>query len=177
MKHMPRATVWGLVILLSVAVWWIISMMQNQRAPVGVYTPAQIAHQVKHIGTQQVACKSLTVLGDRAKEAMKIDAPINSHIAMAIEVPPDLHTNSVVMLVDRDGKFTASTRREPYPWLGAENRGGLMVGAGRNSKGTTVGRLTAYWYPIRMSNWEIGGSLYADTSMYASAGIDLIRAW
>lgn len=145
--------------------------------------PAAPLATVPLIGVQVTA--PVQVYAPRAKTKLKLPPALQQnagvHVLAATRVKPDLHPQTVVTTLNsKTGQTETLIRREPYPWMSAEQTGeiridyGYKMGFSSPDKGRPGGvRLSLREDLLQLKALHLGinASIDSDGQMFAGAGV------
>jgi len=180
MEITRRDYIW-LALVIGMAIVWYLS--KPDTAPVGEYIPAKVAPPVKHVPMVEITPKKpLHVYHPSAKKKLKLsDEQINNQaivVVAANQVLSDPHPQTIVTTLDQNtGQFKSITRRDPYPWMAAEQTGYMRIGYGFKSSGAKVVRLAASEDLVQILGWNIGGDGTLDSDAQWYGGVHAMYRW
>ncbi|ADE12117.1 hypothetical protein [Sideroxydans lithotrophicus] len=155
-------------------IWWVAT---PKPAPVGQWQPAKTASQVTDVPKTALSCKPVIVYEQAAKQNLdlppSVQADAEKHVTSSSKVNPDLHPQTVTTIYnDKTGQTEAMIRRDPYPWLAAEQTGEVWVGYGVKNGGGRVGLLsvTEELIQVKALHFGVSGSVSTDGSLFAGVG-------
>jgi type IV secretory pathway protease TraF len=123
-------TVIAVILLAALAAgWW---YTKPAPAPVQQYTVAKTASPVKAIPKVNIKPPQVKAYAQAAKKKLTLPAQIQAdkhqHVLAATAVPIDPHPQTIVTTIDdQTGEVQTFTRREPLPWLRAEQTGEVSL--------------------------------------------------
>jgi len=169
----------GIAALVLIAFWYV---KTPTPAPINTWVPAKPAAEVAHVGTEAVACKTIIVYKDAAKQKLDLPPAIandpNQHVISATDVKPDEHTDTVVTTVDLlTGQSTTIIRRDPYPLFAFLQKGEARFDVGLKNAGSKVGRFTLREDLLQIKGVNVGVNLNADTDRAYFIGGGLGYKW
>lgn len=142
--------------------------MKPAPAPVNDWTPAKTAPQIAAVPKVDINPPKVKVYAPAAKKRLNLPAAVqqdpHTHVLTATRVPADDHPQTVTTLIDdQTGAETTLVRREPLPWLAAEQRGELRLDYGTKGGVRRVGRLTFQEDLLQMKAVHAGVNATLDT--------------
>lgn len=163
----------GALIAIGVGCWWYFS--QTPAAPVGQWVQPRVAPPVAKVQQVLVTCPKtgIHVLADPAKRTLDlapdIQANPHKHAAAAILIPADDRPVTAMALYDdQAGQIDMMYRREPYPFLAAEDKAyiGFLYGYKGNAKNGFTGN-------VRAGRLEFGGDLLQIKSVHLGGQVSI----
>lgn len=146
-------------------------------APVNQWQPAKPAGQVAEVPKTALSCKPVVVYAQAAKGKLdlppSLQADKDKYVLSADQVRPDLHPQTLTTIYDAStGQTDTLYRRDPYPWLAAEQTGEVWVGYGVKNGGGRVGMMsvTEELVQIKALHFGVSGSVSTDGSVFAGLG-------
>lgn len=167
-----------MILVAGVALW---HHFKKDKAPIGQLTQAQVADQVQNTPKETVKCENVEVFTPKAKKKLKLpeseQADKNIHVLAASRVEPDLHSVTVITTFNtQTGKSETRQRREPYPWLAAEQAGEIRLDYGF-SDGIPVMRGAISENLLQIGAVHLGVSAAIDTGGHLFAGGGIGYRW
>lgn len=161
------------LIAVAVACWWAFLRVP---APVGTFAPAPVAGAVRAVPTQIVQGK-VRVYTKPAAGKLGIQIPDSSRVVAATTIHADPHPQTVVTSVNPEtGATETGFKREPYPWLAAQQTGEVRLGYGyRGSE--RVARLSVTEYLVQVKGLNLGVEASLDQDGQHFAGVSVSYRW
>lgn len=163
----------GLVVL---ALVW--NYFKVDPAPVNTSTPAIKAPQVAAIPHQDITPPHVSVYAPAAKKKLdlppEVQADPKQHVIEATVVASDDHPQTITTVIDdQTGEVQTFVRREPLPWLAAEQRGELRLDVGIKNALARVGRITLREDLLQVKALHAGlnASIDTDGQYFAGGGV------
>ncbi len=146
--------------------------------PVGAWREGEPARALKQAQRATVAPPKVAVYAAPAKQRLDLPPAIqqdaHQHLLAATRVPASDHPQTVATLLDdQSGHTQTLVRREPLPWLAAEQRGELRVDYGVKNGMRQVLRLSLSEDLVALKALHAGvqASLDSDGAAFVGAGV------
>lgn len=166
------------LILLAV-IWW---EYTPRPAPVGQWQTAPAAAPVNKVPKVALSCKPVTVYAQPAKQKLALPPAVQNdagkYVLSANQVKPDLHPQTLTTIYDAEtGQTDTLVRRDPYPWLAAEQTGSLGLSYGIANGLNRVGRVSFRedLLQIKAIHLDINSTMDTDGQYFIGAG--LVYKW
>jgi len=165
--------------LLVISVAWLAWMVLHPpKEPVGRWVEAPIASPIKNVGTEVIPASGVQVYKPKAKEKLDLPPEIkdnsHKHVASAVSIKADDHPHTVTAVYDdTTGIVAMFDRKEPLPWLAAENKFRIRIGPGFKTGSGQVWRLGGDWNAIQTKALHLGADGTIDTDGKGYAGLHL----
>lgn len=119
-------------IAILASLWWYFT---SSPAPVDTWIEAKEAKQVKSVPKIEIALPKVKVYAPAAKQKLDLPTRIKAdkaeHVITATRIEKDLRPQTITTLVnEQTGEVQTIVRREPLPWLAAEQTGELRFDVG-----------------------------------------------
>ena len=163
----------GLVVL---ALAW--NYFRSKPAPVGTTIVATPAAELKNQPKQDIAPPKVSVYTAPAKKKLNLPADVqddpNKYVLGSAKLPADTHPHTITTVIDaKTGEVQTYDRRDPLPWLAAEQTGEIRIDYGYKSGLVKVGRLSLREDLLQVKALHAGVNVAVDTdgAWFAGAGI------
>lgn len=163
------------MILAAGALMW---FFKPTPAPVSTWQPVAPDKRLHTVLKQDITPPKVPVYTAPAKKKLNLPPAIhddpNKYVLTSTKLPNDTHPHTVTTVIDaRSGEVQTITRREPLPWLAAEQTGELRLDVGIKRGLVRVGRLTLREDLLQVKAFHAGinTSLDSDGAWFAGAGI------
>lgn len=160
-------------------VLWQVSRPKTESA--GTITRAMIAPELKHADKQNITPPKVPVYTPSAKHKLQLPPDVqddpNKYVLASNKLQNDIHTHTITTVINQQtGQVQTYDRRDPYPWLAAEQNGesGIYYGYKR---GTKISRLTFSENLVQLSALHLGAHASLDTDGQFFAGIGIGWKW
>jgi len=163
-------------ILLAIIAFMGFKLWQHDSAtsPVGIYGPATQAPEVKLIPKVTTHPKAVKVYAHVAVAHLKLpDSMKNQEVLEATQVKADTRPQTIVTTLNPDtGEVTTIVRRDPYPWMAAEQTGEVRISYGFRGI-ARIARMTASEDLLQIKGINLGvvASLDSDGQHFLGAGV------
>lgn len=171
-----RTKIEVLVALLAAGIIWYYAT--PKLSPVQQWQPAKVAPQIALVHKQDIVPPKVSVYMPVAKRKLDLPAVVqedpHSYVLDSVRLPSDRHPQTVTTLIDEQtGQTETLVRREPLPWLAAEQTGEARVDIGIKNGMARVGRLTLREDLLQVKALHAGlnASIDTDGQFFAGAGI------
>jgi hypothetical protein len=161
-------------LIFCAVLWWFAT---PKPAPVGQWNAAKPSTQVAEVPKESLTCKPVVVYAKPAKQKLtlppSVQADANKYVLSANQVKPDLHPQTLTTIYDAEtGQTDTLVRRDPYPWLAAEQTGEIWLGYGVKNGGVRVGMMsvTEELLQVKALHFGVSGSVLTDGSVFATIG-------
>jgi len=146
-------------------------------APVNTWAQAKVAPEVAAVPTQTLQCKPVIVYVQAAKQKLNLPPDVkanpNQFVIGSTKVGSSLRPLTMTTVFDdHSGQSTILVKRDPYPWLAAEQTGELRLSYGFRGM-QKMARMTASEDLLQIKGINLGvvGSVDMDGQTFVGAGI------
>lgn len=151
-------------------------------APVEQWTPAKPAPQLQATPKTTIAPPKVAVFVPAAKGKLdlppEVQADPKQHVINATVVASDDHPQTITTVIDdQTGEVQTFVRREPLPWLAAEQRGELRFDVGIKQGLARVGRLSVREDLLQVKALHAGLNASIDTDLQFFVGGGVGYRW
>lgn len=176
----PKAILIAVGILIVAMVLWYET--KPTPAPVGDWQTAKHAPQVAAVPKTAITPPKVEVYTAPAKKKLDLPAAVqqdtHAHVVAATRVAADDHPETVTTLLDdQTGAETTLVRREPLPWIAAEQRGELRLDYGMKNGARKVGRLSFQEDLVEVKALHAGVNANLDTDGQFFVGGGVAYKW
>lgn len=168
-------TLVALLILLAGLVLW---MFQPEPQPVDTWRPAAPDKRLAAVPKKDIAPPKVAVYTAPAKQKLKLPDEIkddpNKYVLTSTRLPKDTHPHTVTTVIDaKTGDVQTYDRREPLPWLAAEQTGELRLDYGIKNGFIKVARLSLREDLLQVKAFHAGinASIDADGKYFIGVGV------
>lgn len=163
------------IVAAAVLLWY---EMLPAKKPVGEWQPANDAPQVEAVPKTEITPPKVTVYTAPAKKRLNLPAAVqddpHAHVIDSTRVKADEHPETVTTVIDdQTGQTETLIRKEPLPWLAAEQRGELWMGYGIKNGGAKVARLAFRedFVQVKAMHGGVEANLDSDGTLFLGAGV------
>ncbi|HEY6019807.1 MAG TPA: hypothetical protein VIY48_07850 [Candidatus Paceibacterota bacterium] len=156
-------------------VLWQVSRPKTE--PTGTTTSATTAPELKGADKQDITPPKVPVYTLPAKQKLQLPPDVqddpNKYVLASSKLPNDTHTHTVTTVIDqKTGQAQTYDRRDPYPWLAAEQSGSLWVGYGIKNGGYKVWQAVIQEdvFQVKAVHFGITATLASDGTAFAGIG-------
>jgi len=142
-------------------------------------TRPEIADELHGADKTTIAPPGVPVYKPPVKRELGLPADVvadkNKHVAGAVKIPSDTHPHTVTAVIDaKTGEIEIFDRRDPLPWLAAEQTGYVRLSYGVRTGTGAVTRLAVSenLVSIKALRFGVDGSLDSDGQGYAGAHVE-----
>lgn len=157
------------------AAWWYFT---PRPAPVGSTVLAKPAPELKGEKKQDITPPKVAVYAPAAKKRLDLPAAVqddpSKYVLGSAKLPADHHPHTVTAVIDaQTGEVQTYDRRDPLPWLAAEQTGEIRIDVGIKNGLVKVGRLSLREDLLQVKALHAGVNATVDTdgAWFAGAGI------
>ena len=176
MKRFNQYLPYLIIAILIAGGWRLVDHFLPPDAPVNQYQTAPVAPQVAHVKTITIQPAQVKVYAPEAKQKLNLPADVQSNPSIyalsATRIKPDLRPQTIVTTLDAStGEAITYARRDPLPWLAAQQTGELRLDYGY--KGISpVMRLSAREELLQVKALRLGviGTIDSDGQFFIGAG-------
>lgn len=175
MERIKNLAIVFAVAALMATVW---NFFKEVPPPIDKWTPAQQASQVRDVPKVDITPAKVKVYAPKAKDKLDLPPAITNdpdvHVLDTTRVSSDDHPSTITTVIDaKTGEVQTLVRREPLPWLAAEQRGELRFDVGIKNGLNTIGRLTVREDLLQVKALHAGlhASLDSDGRWFAGGGV------
>lgn len=147
-------------------------------APVNEWSPAKPLPQVADVPKEYIKPPQVKVYAPTAKKKLELPPDVQNdpdlYVLSTARLPGDSSRQNVTTLINRNtGETETLVRREPAPWLAAEQTGELRLDYGIKNGRVRAGRLSLHedLVQIRALHLGVQASLDTDGQYFAGAGV------
>lgn len=165
------------LLLAAGCAWWYFTPAP---VPVDEWAPAEVAPQVESVPKQDIKPPRVRAYAPAAKAKLRLpDGMLNDpsiYVLGSSSLPSDTHPQTVTTVIDEQtGEVQTIVRREPLPWLAAEQHGELRLDAGVKNGLAKVVRLTLRedLLQVKALHADINASIDTDGQYFIGAGVGL----
>jgi len=165
----------GLLLIIMSLIWYIFT---PKPASVGEWHQEPSAPEIKGIPKENITPSKVAVYSPIAKSKLDLPPDVQNdkdkYVLSTSKLPTDTHPQDVVTIIDKNtGNTETLVRREPYPWLAAEQSGEFRFDYGMKNGGVKVGRFSLHEDLIQVKALHAGinGSLDTDRTYFAGVGL------
>jgi hypothetical protein len=163
----------GLVVL---ALAW--NYFRAKPAPIGSVVIAKPAPELKNAPKQDIMPPKVSVYTPPAKKKLDLPADVqddpNKYVLGSAKLPADTHPHTVTTVIDaKTGEVRTYDRRDPLPWLAAEQTGEIRIDYGYKTGLVKVARISLREDLLQVKALHAGINVAIDTdgAWFAGAGI------
>lgn len=166
-------------LIFLVVVW---HLATPKRDAVGMTTIAATAPELKGIDKQDIIPPKVPVYTQPAKQKLQLPLAVqddqNKYVLASSKLPNDTHTHTVTTVIDQQtGAVQTYDRRDPYPWLAAEQNGSLWMGYGIKNGGSRVGIVMVTEELAQVKALHLGAAASVSTDGGVFAGLGVAYRW
>lgn len=147
-------------------------------APVHQWVDAKPAPQVALVPHETLTCKPVVVYVQSAKQLLDLPAAVkadpNQFVLSTAQLKSSLRPETLTTVYDgQTGQSETLVRRDPYPWIAAEQTGKLGFNVGVKNGMERVGRFSLEEDLIQVKAFHFGvdSTLDTDGAYFVGAGI------
>lgn len=147
-------------------------------APVNEWTPAKPTPQLAAVPTEEIKPPEVKVYAPPAKKKLDLPPSLqddpNLYVLSTARLPSDTRRQDVTTLINKEtGETETFVRREPSPWLAAEQNGELRLDYGYKNGMFRAGRLSLREDLVQIKALHLGvhATLDTDGQFFAGAGV------
>ncbi len=149
---------------------------------VGEYKNAETSPQVNNVPKEIIHPAQVQAYTKEAKKKLNLSESEQKDdtiiILAADKIPADDHPSTVVSSLDSDtGEVHTEIRRDPIPWLAAEQTGYIRIGYGIKTFRGKVGRFEVSENLLQIKAFHFGVDSTLDTDGQGYAGVHLEYRW
>jgi hypothetical protein len=163
----------GLVIL--ALVWWYYT---PKPPPVGDTVLATPAKELKGQPKQDITPPKVPVYTPPMKKALGLPVDVQDdpkkYVLGSAKLPKDTHQHTVTTVIDaKTGEVQTYDRRDPLPWLAAEQTGEIRIDYGFKNGLVKVGRLSLRedMLQVKATHAGINAAVDTDGAWFVGAGV------
>jgi hypothetical protein len=167
---------WLLAGLVVLALAW--NYLKPKPAPVGSTVVAKPAPELRTVPKQTIAPPKVSVYTPPAKKKLDLPAAVqddpNKYVLGSAKLPSDTHPHTITTVIDaKTGEVQTYDRRDPLPWLAAEQTGEIRIDYGFKNGLVKVGRLSLREDLLQVKALHAGINAAVDTdgARFAGAGV------
>lgn len=165
----------NILILAIIAAWWYSHPRDN---PVNTTVPAHPAPELDNRPKQDITPPKVAVYTPPTKKKLDLPPEVqddpNKYVLGSAKLPSDTHTHTITTVIDQQtGAVQIFDRRDPLPWLAAEQTGELRIDYGIKNALATVVRISVREDLLQMKALHAGvnATLDSDGAWFAGAGV------
>ena len=174
-RLIPQPGMLAAVLCVFVVAWWYFT---PESAPIGKTVIATSAPELKKIQRQNIKPPKVQVYGPSSKAKLNLPIGIqddpSKYVLGSVKLPNDTHPHTITTVIDeKTGEVQTFERRDPLPWLAAEQRGELRIDAGIKNGLTRTARLSLRedLLQVKALHAGINASLDADGQYFVGVGV------
>lgn len=150
--------------------------------PVGSVVPATQAPELKRAPKQDIAPAKVSVYTPPAKKKLNLPTDIqddpNKYVLGSAKLPSDTRPHTITTVIDSTtGEVQTFDRRDPLPWLAAEQTGEVRVDYGLKGGTARVWRVTLREDLLQVKALHAGINASVDTDAAWFAGVGIGYRW
>ncbi len=151
-------------------------------APVDATVIAHQAPELKHAPTQDIAPPQVKVYTPPAKKKLSLPATVqddpDKYVLTSSKLPSDTHPHTVTTVIDaKTGEVQTYDRRDPLPWMAAEQTGEIRIDYGIKNGLFNVARLTFREDLLQVKSLHAGINASIDTDGKYFIGVGVGWRW
>lgn len=162
-------------LLAGVALWF---TLRPPPAPVGSTVLAKPAKELQNAPKEEIHPPKVQAYAPPAKAKLGLPADVrddpNKYVLGSAKLPSDTHPHTITTVIDaKTGEVRTFDRRDPLPWIAAEQTGEIRIDYGFKNSLAKVVRLSLREDLVQVKALHLGinASLDADRAWFVGVGV------
>lgn len=162
-------------LLAAVALWF---TLKPHPAPIGTTILAKPAQELQNKPKVELHPEKVQAYTAPVKKNLGLPADVqddpNKYVLGSARLPADTHPHTITTVIDsKNGSVQTFDRRDPLPWLSAEQTGEIRIDYGFKNNLAKVARLTLRedLFQVKAFHLSFNASIDGDRAWFAGVGI------